>query len=105
MKKVILGVTAVLSFSSSVYAQEVIIPQNSISLYVGSFSNMEAELKEKIFEAATEKCGELDNAHIGRTEINLTLRNVFKYPIQGRVEAIDGSYPQVSAVTDISCYK
>lgn len=105
MKKLILGLAVVLSFSKAVYAEAVIIPQSSINLYVGSFSNMEAELKEKIFEAAIEKCGELDNARIGRTEIQLTLNSVFKFSIQGRDEVIDGSYPQVSAVTDITCYK
>ncbi len=105
MKKLILGLAVVLSFSKAVYAEVVVIPQSSINLYVGSFSNMEAELKDKIFEAAIEKCGDLENARIGKTEIQLTLGNVFKFPVQSKAleGLIEGSYPQVSAVTNISC--
>ncbi|MGI4992370.1 hypothetical protein ACRXCV_07065 [Halobacteriovorax sp. GFR7] len=105
MKKLILGLAVVLSFSKAVYAEAVIIPQNDVTLYVGSFSNMEAELKEKIFEAAIKKCGDLENARIGRTDIQLTIGNVYKISLQGKEDLIEGSYPRVSAVTDITCYK
>lgn len=87
------------------YAVDIEIPFNQVGRYVGSFSDLETTLKQKILEAAKKECGNIEDAVIGRSQITLDLKNIYTYEIVGdeREDQILGSYPQVKANLNIRC--
>ncbi|EQC50172.1 hypothetical protein M899_2888 [Bacteriovorax sp. BSW11_IV] len=93
------------TFIGMSYGEEIHIPKSNINLFVGSFSQLEKELKDKIFDIAIEKCGTLENVSIGKAEITLNLSNIYNFSVQGREDVIEGSYPQVGAKVNINCHR
>jgi hypothetical protein len=80
-----------------------LIPQGRVNRYVGNFSDVEKDLKERIFERAIEKCGSLEKANLGKATITLKLSNIYKRPILDSDDTIMGSYPTAGANVFIRC--
>jgi len=102
--KVILILMFVISFNG-VRAEEIFLPLGQPSLYVGSFSDVEKDLKDRILEVAKEKCGDLDNANIGKTHLSLRLGNVLIHSSMRDGDRIEGSYPVSGARFTLNCLR
>lgn len=95
--------TALLLSSSSLALSNTLIPVSEINLYGGSFSDIEADLKQKIKQAGSVKCGSLSNASFGKISITFTLNSLYDYDPIGEWDVISGAYPRAGATVSINC--
>ena len=90
---------------SQAFAKTIFIPNTPVNLYVGSFGDIEADLKKIILDKLVEECGSLENGYIGKSSITLNLSNIYQHNVLGHSEdIIQGSYPQAQAQINIECY-
>ncbi len=87
------------------FAAQVVVPMSRVNLFVGTFTDLEKGLKDRILKKAEETCGSLENAQIGKTDITFSVTNVYTHNVAtDKLDSIEGAYPTVGAKLNISCY-